>query len=61
MKTSFVETRFETLDAIGHALKGGRVSFTEAGSLRDPARAGRVEEVKDRLTVRAAGATSARR
>ena len=61
MKSSLVETRFETLDAIGHALKNGRVSFTEASSLRDLARAGRVDEVKNRLTVRAAGMTSARR
>ena len=45
-----VETRFEALDAIGHALKRGRVSFAEASRLRDLARAGRIAEVKQRLT-----------
>ena len=45
-----VETRYEALDAIGHALKRGHVSFAEASRLRDLARAGRVAEVKQRLT-----------
>lgn len=45
-----VGTRYEALDAIGHALKRGRISFTEASRLRDLARAGRVAEVKQRLT-----------
>ncbi len=62
MRSSLIESRFATLDAIGNALKKkGRVSFAEASSLRDLARAGRTEEVKDRLTVRTAGASLARR
>ncbi len=49
MKIQFVETRFEALEAIGDALKKGRISFAEASELRDLARAGRIEEVKIRL------------
>ena len=49
MEFQFVETRFEALEAIGDALKNGRISFTEASELRDLARAGRIEEVKVRL------------
>lgn len=50
MKTHFIETRFEALDAIGHALKRGHVSFAEASRLRDLARAGRLAEVKEHLS-----------
>lgn len=52
MKPNPVETRFEALDAIGIALKRGRVSFAEASRLRDLARAGRIREVKEHLTPR---------
>ena len=51
MEVQFVETRFEALEAIGDALKKGRISFAEASELRDLARAGRVAEVKQRLTL----------
>lgn len=44
-----IETRFEALDAIGHALKRGRISFAEASRLRDLARSGRLAEVTERL------------
>lgn len=50
MELNFMETRFEALDAIGNALKKGRVSFGEASKLRDLARAGRISEVKEHLT-----------
>lgn len=50
MNIRLVETRYEALDAIGHALKEGLISFAVAGELRDLARAGRVAEVKQRLT-----------
>ena len=50
MEVQFVETRFEALEAIGDALKNGRISFAEASDLRDLARAGRIEEVKSRLS-----------
>ena len=49
MKTNLVETRYETLAAIGHALKRGRVRFAEATRLRDLARSGQHGEVKKRL------------
>lgn len=50
MKTQLVENRYEALDAIGHALKWGRVSFAEASKLRDLARSERLAEVKEHLT-----------
>ena len=50
MNIRLVETRYEALDAVGHALKEGLISFAEAGELRDLARAGRIAEVKQRLT-----------
>lgn len=50
MEVQFVETRFEALEAIGDALRKGRISFDEASELRDLARAGRIEEVKARLS-----------
>ena len=46
-----IETRYEALDAIGHALKKGHVSFAEATRLRDLARSGRVAEVRKRLSA----------
>ena len=49
MKTELIENRYEALDAIGHALKRGRISFTEASKLRDLARSGRLDEVKEHL------------
>lgn len=52
MKPKPVETRFEALDAIGTALKKGRVSFADAVRLRNLARAGRVREVEEHLTPR---------
>ena len=51
MKTELIENRYEALDAIGHALKRGLVSFAEATKLRDLARSGRVDEVEKRLTT----------
>ena len=51
MESRSLETRREALDAIGKALTGGRVSFAEAISLRDLARAGRVEEVDKLLSA----------
>lgn len=53
MKPNPVETRIEALDAIGTALKKGRVSFAEASRLRDLARAGRIREVEEHLTPQA--------
>ena len=44
-----IETRYEALDAIGHALKEGRIGFAEATRLRDLARAGQVDEVTKHL------------
>lgn len=49
MKTNPAETRYEALDAIGHALKQGRISFAEASRLRDLARSGRLAEINERL------------
>ena len=46
-----LETRREALDAIGKALKRGRISFAEATGLRDLARAGRIEEVDKLLSA----------
>ena len=51
MKIELIESRYEALDAIGHALKRGRISFTEASKLRDLARSGRLAEVKEHLTA----------
>ena len=45
----FLETRYEALDAIGHAFKKRRINFEIATKLRDLARAGRVAEVRDNL------------
>ena len=51
MKTHLIENRYEALDAIGHALKRGRISFAEASRLRDLARSGRLAEIKEHLTT----------
>ena len=50
MKTELIENRYEALDAIGHALKRGRISFAEASKLRDLVRSGRLAEVKEHLS-----------
>ena len=51
MKTLPLTTRIEALDAIGKALKQGRVSFAEASTLRDLAREGRTAEVAKLLNA----------
>lgn len=49
MKTRPIETRYEALDAIGHALKEGCIGFAEATRLRDLARSGRLAEITEYL------------
>lgn len=50
MNIHLVETRYEALDAVRHALKEVLISFAEAGEVAQLARAGRVAEVKQHLT-----------